>query len=165
MKRLAGILGLSVALGLSWSRPMVAQVLKPACQLLTAQDASTLAGSPRTAQEAPGYDGCLWKSPTWDVMKPDAVEITVKELANASAAHTYFPTWIVPLPPKPATMTLIPVTDVGDEATIVHSSRTGIASIYFRKSDIVVKIGTYPAAADSALKVAARAVVARIGNR
>jgi hypothetical protein len=62
-------------------------------------------------------------------------------------------------------MTLIPVTDVGDEATIVHSSRTGIASIYFRKSDIVVKIGTYPAAADSALKVAARAVVARIGNR
>jgi hypothetical protein len=141
-------------------------VVPPACTLLTATDASTLGGfsaAADTSGDMSTGNSCVYKrtgSPDLDL---DVVEIASRTYADARSAHAGYPKWANPfLRPNPA-MTWIPLTGVGDEATLVHvHSQPGTAEISFRHGSVNVKISVYPPPSDSALATAARTMVSRM---
>jgi hypothetical protein len=158
-------MGLALALGL-WIAPGVLpqqSVTPPACQLLTAKEASTLMGGMALTvnpNDAARSDfNCRYNpSPT----SFDGVEITYRTFPNSQAAHTYFPKWVIPVPPMPASMSMHPVSAVGDEAVILNGPIA--KGIYFRLGAVLVKMGTHPpgVATDTALTTAAQTMIGRM---
>jgi hypothetical protein len=139
-----------------------AGVAPDACQLLTAQDAAKLAGFDVVRRANSGGISCRYGKVGED-LPIHGVEITVRQEANAGAAHADFPRWVIPFPPVPAGMTVTPVPSLGDEASITHAPPdVGVDGIYFRTGAVLVKIGAHPPVVDAALMAAASTVVARI---
>jgi hypothetical protein len=135
----------------------------PACLLLVAPEASKLLGMPVVVNpdDVKRLDfSCRYNPPNAGPLSFDGVEITWRTFSDGNTAHAYFPKWVIPVPPKPADMTLIPVTGVGDEATVVHGAI--INGIYFRRGAVLVKVGTHPAASDTALQTAGKIIVGRL---
>lgn len=149
------------AVALAWvvARPMFTP---DACQLLSAQDASQLAGFAVSRAEHSGGINCRYNKPGGP-MSFDGVEITVRQEGSSEAAHARFPRWVVPVPPLPKDMTVTPVTGVGDEATITHTpAAVGISGIYFRRGSVLVKIGVHPPPSDAAMTAAGKIAVSRL---
>jgi hypothetical protein len=156
--------GLAVAIGLSVIavRPSPPSV-PAACTLLTAQEASKLMGVPEVVNPddlARADFSCRYNPSNSGPMSFDGVEITYRTFSDGPAAHAYFTRWVIPVPPKPADMTLIPVQGVGDEATITHGKIGN--SIYFRRGAVLVKMGTRPGASDAALDSAGTIMAGRV---
>jgi hypothetical protein len=129
-----------------------------ACALLTAKDASALAGQPLTAAPNSGGINCRY----YGAGGPGVlgVEIAVKVESDPAAAHADFPRWVVPFPGSAGpTVTNLP--HLGDEAAIVHGPVS--SGVHFRRGAVLVKIGVHPpGAADAALQAAAAAVLGRL---
>jgi hypothetical protein len=129
-----------------------------ACTLLTAKDASTLAGQPLTVAANASATDCRYNA----AGGPGAggVEIHIRVDASATQAHADFPRWVLPVamasvPPG------VPVAGVGDEA----ATRQGpvATGIYIRRGATLVKIGVHPPVTDNArLTAAATAAAARM---
>ncbi len=154
-------MGVAVAVGLSViaGRPLLL-FIPPACQLLNAQDASKLLGFPvvvNAGDSARAGFVCRYNRSETSF---DGVEITYRVFSDGQAAHAAFPRWVIPVPPKPAAMTLIPVSGVGDEAAVTHGRIAN--SIHFRRGAVLVKMGTHPGASDSALVAAGKTVAGRL---
>jgi hypothetical protein len=139
--------------------PFISVAATPtACELLTAKDASTLAGQALSAVPNSAPTSCRYHG----AGGPGAlgVEIHVKVVSDAAAAHAQFPRWVVPYPGA-AGPTVTDVKNVGDEAAIVRSAI--MSGINFRRGAVLIKIGVHPPANDDAvLKAAAAAVVGRL---
>jgi hypothetical protein len=158
-------MGLALALGL-WIATGVLpheSVTPPACKLLTAQEASQMMGGMALTvnpNDAARLDfNCRYNpSPT----SFNGVEITYRTFPNSQAAHTYFPRWVIPVPPMPADMEMHPVSGVGDEAAILTGRIA--KGIYFRRGAVLLKMGTNPpgVATDSALVAAAQTMIGRM---
>jgi hypothetical protein len=157
--------GLAVAIGLAAIAVGPApQSVPPACQLLTAQEASNMMGVAEVVNPndlARSDFNCRYNPPNNAPMSFDGVDITTKTLSDGPAAHAYFPRWLVPFPPMPVDMTLTPVQGVGDEASITHGKI--VNAISFRAGAVLVKMGTRPAPSDSALIVAGKIMAGRLG--
>jgi hypothetical protein len=156
--------GLVVAIGLAVIavRPSPPSV-PPACQLLTAQEASKLMGVPEVVNPddlARSDFNCRYNPSNAAPMSFDGIEITYRTFSDGQAAHAYFPRWVIPVPPKPADMTLTSVQGIGDEATITHGKIAN--GIFFRHGAVLVKMGTRPGASDSALTVAGKIMAGRV---
>ena len=157
-------IGLAVAVGLSViaARPPL-QSVPPACKLLNAQEASTLMGVPVVVNAddlARANFSCRYNPANAGPMSFDGVEITYRVFSDGQAAHAYFPRWVIPVPPKPADMTLTSVQGVGDEATTKHSKIGN--SICFRRGAVLVKMGTRPGASEAALETAGQTMAGRL---
>lgn len=129
-----------------------------ACGLLTAKDASALAGQALTAVPSSDPTMCRYHG----AGGPGAlgVEIHVKVLSDSAAAHAQFPKWVVPYPGAAGPI-VTDVKNIGDEAAIVRNAI--MSGVNFRRGAILVKIGVHPPASDdSALKAAASAVIGRL---
>jgi len=134
------------------------QRMPPRCQLLTVSEASKLLGMPVVVD--PPCSAGVYHATNFSVEHPNAVEINLKVLPSASAAHAYFPQWLLA-----AHSTVIPVKNVGEEAALKHPPPgLDISGINFRTGAVVASIGTVPGVSDSALITAARLVVSRIGK-
>jgi hypothetical protein len=153
------VLAVAVGLLVMAARPPL-QSVPPACQLLTAQEASKLMGVAEivNSDDAARADfNCRYNpSPT----SFDGVEITWRAYPDGPTAHAAFPKWVIPLPPMPASMTLTQVQGIGDEASITRGKVAN--SIFIRKGAVLVKMGTRPGASDSALKVAGGIMAGRL---
>ena len=137
--------------------------IPPACQLLTATDAATLAGFAVTQDPNSSGGGCLYNRTGASSTNSDAVEITVRTYPNAATAHDGYPKWVNPFPKPNPTIVRIPLSGLGDEATLVHiTPGPGVAGIYFRSGANSVKMGVYPPVSDSALTTAARTIISRL---
>jgi len=129
-----------------------------ACTLLSAKDASTLAGQPLTPAANASATDCRFDA----AGGPGAggVEIHIRVDASAAQAHADFPRWVMPV--AMASMPQgVPLSGIGDEA----ATRQGpVASgIYIRKGATLVKIGVHPPVTDIArLTAAATAAAARM---
>jgi hypothetical protein len=135
----------------------------PACKLLTTTEASKLLGFAAVMNpddSARADFNCRFDRANAGPTSFDGLEITTRTFSDGPTAHAYFPRWVIPVPPAPASMTLIPVAGVGDTATIVHSKIAN--SIFFQKAAVLVKMGTHPGASDSALKVAGKTMASRM---
>lgn len=164
---LGSLVSVVSALSLAAARyPVVGQAARnvpSACALLTVTDAQVLGGFKATADSTNAPSGCIYKRTGAPVVDPDVVEITVRSYPDAASAHTAYPKWVNPLLKPSPIMLWVPVSGVGDEATLAHTTLTPPnAGIYFRSGSTLVKIGVFPAPSDSALAVAARTVVGRI---
>jgi len=151
-------LTLCATTALAMAGPPQRPSIPDACQLLTAQDASRLAGVPVTPSRHSAAFNCTYQGAGGPAS--NGVEITWREFADAAAAHAAFPRWVLPSPRPTPGLTTTPVSGIGDEATVVHNPIT--SGIFFRRGALLVKIGTHPPAADAALKTAARAVLGRL---
>lgn len=154
-------MGFAIAVGLSVTaaRPLLPSI-PPACQLLNAQEASTLMGFTVVVNAGDLARAGITCRYNRSEQSFDGANITTRVFSDGQAAHAYFPRWVIPVPPKPANMTLIPVNGIGDEATIVHGPITN--GIHFRKGAVLVKMGTHPGASDSALTVAGKTMASRL---
>jgi hypothetical protein len=117
--------------------PFISPAAMPdACTLLTAKDAAALAGQPLTATPSSDPTMCRYHA----AGGPGAlgVEIHVKVVADAAAAHAQFPKWVVPFPGS-AGPTVTEVKNLGDEAAIVRNSI--MSGVNFRRGAVLVKIG------------------------
>lgn len=129
-----------------------------ACALLTAKDASALAAQPLSV--VPGSDPSMCRYHGAGGAGALGVEIHIKVLADAAAAHAQFPKWVVPFPGS-AGPAVTDVKNLGDEAAIVRNAI--MSGVNFRRGAILVKIGIHPPASDDAgLKSAAFAVISRL---
>lgn len=149
------ILLLVVAAGLAGSAALAGT--PDACALLTAKEASALAGQPVSVAPNSGGINCRY----YGAGGPGVlgVEIAVKVEADAASAHADFPRWVVPFPGSagPAVTAL----QLGDEAAIVRGPVAN--GVHFRHGAVLVKIGAHPpGASDAALKAAASAVLGRL---
>ncbi|HEY7876870.1 MAG TPA: hypothetical protein VIC55_01520 [Gemmatimonadaceae bacterium] len=132
--------GLAAALGFTIIAARPSPQPSPACLLLTAPEASKLMGFPvvvDSGDKARMNFHCRYNKSQTSFY---GVEITYRVLPDAQAAHAYFPRWVIPVPPKPADMTLIPVQGIGDEATLLHGKI--LNGVYFRHGSVLVKAGT-----------------------
>jgi hypothetical protein len=129
-----------------------------ACTLLTAKDASALAGQTLSAAPNSGGINCRYYGAGGHAVL--GVEIAVKSEPDSASAHAHFPRWVVPFPGS-AGPAVSAVPQLGDEAAIVHGP---VASgVNFRHGAMLVKIGVHPpGASDAALKAAASAVLGRL---
>jgi hypothetical protein len=133
-----------------------------ACVLLTASDASTLAGSPVTlVNDDINATSCGYGT-GGDVMGKAIVQITVGIFPDAATAHSEYRSWNAIDPPLPPTETVTSVSGVADEADITHTTPSELSAIDFRKGATVVRIGVRPPASDGALKTAALTVASRL---
>jgi hypothetical protein len=141
-----------------------AQGIPTACQLLTAQDAATLAGFPVTQDPDDASAGsCIYKKTGGSPTTIDGVEVTVRTYADAASAHAGYPTWVSPFPKPNPNIAKIPLPGVGDEATLIHITPSpAVAAIDFRSGAVLVKLGVYPPVSDSALATAARTMIKRL---
>jgi hypothetical protein len=139
--------------------PLISVAATPgACELLTAKDASTLAGQALSTVPSSDPTSCRYHG----TVGPGAlgVEIHVKVLSDAAAAHAQFPKWVVPYAGV-AGPTVTDVKNVGDEAAIVRNAI--MSGVNFRRGAVLVKIGVHPPASnDAVLKAAAVTVVGRL---
>jgi hypothetical protein len=129
-----------------------------ACVLLTAKDASALAGQPLTMAANSSSTDCRYQSAGGPAAL--GVEIHVKTAADAAAAHAEFPRWVMPYKGAggPA---VTDVKNLGDEAAIRRSAIAAGAD--FRRGAVLVKIGVHPPVPDdAALKSAAATVLGRL---
>jgi hypothetical protein len=135
-----------------------------ACTLVTAQDATKLAGFDVTQTADNGSAGhCRYHRSGTTTPSLDGVEVTVRSFPDAPSAHAAFPRWVVPFPTANPNLAITPLTGVGDEASIVRPPpAVGIGGVYFRQSEVLVKIGVHPAPSDAALTTAAKTVVSRM---
>jgi hypothetical protein len=157
-------MGFAVGVGLSvaTARPPLPSI-PPACKLLNAQEASKLMGVPvvvNAGDLARADFNCRYNPGNAGPMSFGGVEITYRAFSDGPAAHAYFPRWVIPVPPKPADMTLTPVSGIGDEATVVHGKIAN--SVYFRRGAVLVKVGTVPGASDTALVTAGKTMAGRL---
>jgi len=156
-------MGLAVAVGVSIIAARPPLQPPPACLLLTAPDVSKLMGVPVVvnADDKARMDfSCRYNPSNAAPMSFDGAEITYRVFSDDQAAHAYFPRWVIPVPPKPADMTLTQVPGIGDEATITHGKIAN--SIFFRHGAVLVKMGTRPGASDSALAAAGKTMAGRL---
>jgi hypothetical protein len=108
-------------------------------------------------------NSCIYKRTGSGTLDPDVVEITTRTYPDAPSAHTDFPKWVNPLLKPNPIMIWTPASAVGDEATIEHTTlKPGSDGISFRSGAVLVKMGVYPPASDSALATAARTMVSRM---
>jgi len=129
-----------------------------ACTLLSAKDASTLAGQPLTLAANVSATDCRYDAAGGPVK--GAVEIHIRVDASAAQAHADFPRWVLPFAMADAPQG-VPLSGIGDEA----ATRQGTISsgIYVRKGAMLAKIGVYPPVTDIArLTAAATAAAARM---
>ena len=128
------------------------------CMLFTAADASRLVG--KTLTHAPGgglgKGTCAYSGGKVLI----GAELTMKVDAGSAAAHKEFPKWVLPVTTTAPGFTVTTLANLGDEAKTTHTSFTD--SIYFRVSNVLVKIGVYPPASVAALTTAARAAIDRL---
>jgi hypothetical protein len=165
-------MGLGVAIGLSViaAAPPHASMTPAACQLLTLQEASKMMGGMQLSVDpgdALGGPHCRYYKPTAPpadatLAPADGVEITYRAFSDVGSAHAFFPRWVIPFPPKPASMDVHSVPSVGDTAVIVSSPAS--KSIYFQRGAVLVKMGTRPPGlvTDDALAAAAKTMVSRM---
>ena len=158
--------GLILAFGLLTTAPVLPRgsATPPACKLLTAQEASKMMGGMALVvnpDDAARSDFSCRYNP--DPNAYTGVEINYRSFASRQAAHSYFPRWVIPVPPAPADMGIHPAPGVGDTAVIVSGKIA--KSIYFQHGAVLVKMGTSPpgVATDDALVVAAKAMLGRMG--
>jgi hypothetical protein len=129
-----------------------------ACALLTAKDASALAGQALTVVPNSGGSGCRYHGAGGPAAL--GVEIHIKVDADAATAHAEFARWVVPYPGA-AGPTLTDVKSLGDEAAILRNAI--MSGVNFRRGAILIKIGVHPPVTDdAALKAAASAVLGRL---
>ena len=137
-----------------------------ACALLTAAEATTLGSFPATVDSSGDLstgNSCVYKRTGAGTLDPDVVEITTRTDPDAKTAHADYPRWVNPLLKPNPIMIWTPVPGVGDEATIEHTTlKPGSDGISFRSGAVLVKMGVYPPASDSALATAARTMVSRM---
>jgi hypothetical protein len=138
----------------------------PACALLTTTEAGTLGGFPASVDSTGDIstgNSCVFKRTGAGELDPDVVEITTRTYADAPTAHADYPKWVNPLLKPSAIMIWTPITGVGDEATLSHTTlKPGSAGIYFRSGAVNVKVGVYPVPTDSALAAAGKTMVSRM---
>lgn len=129
-----------------------------ACSLLTAKDAALLTGQTLTAVASSDPTICRYRGP--DGPGGLGVEVHVKVMADAAAAHAQFPRWVVPFP-NSAAPAVTDVKNVGDEAAILRNEI--MSGVNFRRGAVLVKIGVHPPlTGDAGLKVAATTVAGRL---
>jgi len=129
-----------------------------ACALLTAKDASTLAG--QALSPVPNSDPLICRYHGAGGPGAPGVEVHVKVLSDVATAHAQFPKWVVPFPGA-AGPTVTDVKNVADEAAIVKSAI--MSGVNFRRGAILIKIGVHPPVTDdTSLKAAASAVIGRL---
>jgi len=133
-----------------------------ACSLVTASEASTLAGSPVTNVPGDSSATSCGYGTKGGVMGPANVEITVGVFPDAATAKSEYRSWNAIDPPLPPTETVISVTGVADQADITHTSPSELSAIDFRKGATIVRIGVGPPASDAALKTAALTAASRL---
>ena len=134
-----------------------------ACTLLTAQDATTLGGFAVTLDSNSAGGNCQYKRTGASPFNGDGVEVTVRGYSDGPSAHAAFPAWANPSGKPNPHIIYIPITGLGDEATLKHIvPPPGITAVDFRKGAVLVKIGVYPPASDSALTTAARTMMGRM---
>jgi hypothetical protein len=128
------------------------------CTLFTARDASRLVG--KTLTHAPGgglgKGTCAYSGGKVLI----GAELTMKVDAGSAAAHAEFPKWVVPVTTTAPGFSVTTLANLGDEAKTTSTSFS--YSIYFRVSNVLVKIGVYPPVSVAALTTAARAAIDRL---
>jgi hypothetical protein len=133
-----------------------------ACKLLTAPEASRLAGATvklasKSANSAlSGSLNCIYAAGT-----SAGAELSVKVDADAATAHAGYPDWVQPIPGVAAGLVRTELTNLGDEASETRTGNVNDA-IYVRKGAVLVKIGVYPPAGDAALRAAALTALSRV---
>ncbi|HEY1725142.1 MAG TPA: hypothetical protein VGF89_06950 [Steroidobacteraceae bacterium] len=129
-----------------------------ACQLLTAIEASTVAGVPLALGGHAGGGECRYYGSGGAAA--NALEISVKVEPDAASARANFARWAAPAPGS-SELAIVPVDNVGDQASITRngSSRSGIC---FRRGAVLVRIGVHPGVSDSALTAAAITMLSRM---
>jgi hypothetical protein len=138
--------------------PAIAMAATPeACALMTASEASTLAGQPVSL--VPNSSGTMCRFHGAGGPGSVGVEIHVKVDADQATAHTEFPRWVTPFPTS-AGPTVTAVNKLGDEAAILRNPI--MSGVNFRRGAVLVKIGVHPGVDDAALKTAAAAVLGRL---
>jgi hypothetical protein len=139
-------------------------IIPGACLLLTATDATTLAGVSvtRSPHSSDASFNCVYNGAGGPAS--NSIEITTRTYADAASAHTAFPTWVTPYsgptPPDAPKRTVTAVPNLGDEATLTRWAE--VAGIYFRRGAVLVKIGSRPPSTDAALTAAAKVVIGRL---
>ncbi len=142
-----------------------ARNIPPACQLLPPADAATVAGFAVTQDPNSQGGGCLYNRTGASAVSSDAVEITVRTYPDAATAHDGYPKWVNPFTKQNPTIVRIPLSGVGDEATLVHIiPGPGVSGIYFRSGASSVNMGVYPPVSDSALTTAARKIISNMSQ-
>jgi hypothetical protein len=129
-----------------------------ACLLLTAIEASTVAGVPLTLGERAGSGDCRYYGSGGAAA--NSLEISVKLEADAASARASFARWAAPVPGSrdPAAA---PLDNIGDQASITRSG-TAHSGICFRRGPVLVRIGVHPGVSDSALTAAAITALSRM---
>lgn len=129
-----------------------------ACQLLTAIEASTVAGVPLTLGGRAGSGDCRYYGSGGAAA--NALEISVKVEADVASARANFARWAASAPGS-RNLAVAPVDNVGDQASI---TRSGIdhSGICFRRGPVLVRIGVHPGVSDSALTAAAITALSRM---
>jgi hypothetical protein len=128
------------------------------CTLLTAADASRLAGKPLTHAVGGGLGSGTCAYSGGKVLI--GAELTVKVDPSAAAAHAEFRGWVQPVPNTAPGFSVITVSKLGDEAKATRASFTD--GIYFRSGAVLVKIGVYPPATAAVLERAAHTALDRL---
>jgi hypothetical protein len=144
-----------------------------ACELLTAQEASTLIGFAVTRAENTGGAHCRYNKPGEERPADNQVAIVIRRAATADEAHTLFleqtggraaqGSEMRSVPPLPKDVKATPATGVGDEVAIMRGPPSdGRSAIAFRRGAVLVTIGARPAPSDAALMVAGNTAVGRL---
>jgi hypothetical protein len=136
----------------------VAQTIDP-CSLLTAPEASKLAGVAKVTRTLGGGTGSLLC--VYAAGKSAGAEVTVKVDASPSEARNEFPSWVQPLQGTAKGLTRGSVPGLGDEATQTRNGAVN-AGIFARRGAALVKIGAYPPPSLALLKAAAKTALSRI---
>ncbi|MGH8231019.1 MAG: hypothetical protein ACRESY_04285 [Steroidobacteraceae bacterium] len=135
-----------------------ASALPDACQLLTAIEASTVAGVPLALGGHAGGGDCRYYGSGGAAA--NALEISVKVEADAASARANFSRWAA-MAPGSTNPAVTPVDNVGDQASLTRSGTTH-SGICFRRGPVLVRIGVHPGVSDSALTAAAITVLSRM---
>jgi len=135
-----------------------------ACKLLSAAEASSLLGAPVILRRQEGnssFATCVYALPDPAKLAP-SVQVSYGAWPDADTAHTRFTKRVQPGAKPSPLSTIIPVTGLGDEATIKQSPSLQISSIDIRQGTYVVSFGVMPNASDTALKDIARRALTRL---
>lgn len=162
--RLIVAIGASVAVALPIE--VEAQTLN-ACKLMSAAEASRLAGqpmSPKRQEANTTFATCVYEGAMQDPtdIPPNHVEISYGSWPDVATAHTRFQNRVQPAGRPMQNTTVTPVANLGDEAAIKRTPSSKINSIDVRKGTRVVSFGVKPIVGDSALEAAARTALSRL---